>query len=68
MTGIDRSLPTDPDATATGPEFPPILDLVPVLIGAVGLVAASIDAAPDGGFDAAVSLLRTSSERRSSVP
>jgi hypothetical protein len=62
MTGIERAAaepPTGAVAADLGPEFPPVLDLVPVLIGAIGLVAASIDAAPDGGADVAVSLLRT---------
>ena len=43
------------DVTAPAREFPPILDLVPALVGAVGLVAASIDA----GGNLAVALLRT---------
>ena len=38
-----------------GPEFPPVLDLVPVFIGAVGLVAAALDA----GGNPAVALART---------
>jgi len=58
MTGIDRSAGDDA-AEASGPEFPPILDLVPALLGAIGLIGAAIDAAPDGGADVAVSLLRT---------
>ncbi|NLV56096.1 MAG: hypothetical protein GXY13_10835 [Acidimicrobiales bacterium] len=41
MTGIDRDEQVfDRDA----PEFPPVLDLVPVAFGLVGLVAAGIDA------------------------
>lgn len=41
MTGIDRAEQRfDRDA----PEFPPALDLVPVAIGLVGLVAAGVDA------------------------
>lgn len=58
MTGIDRTVespatePSDPDI---GLEFPPVLDLVPVLIGAIGLVAAAVDA----GGDTAVALART---------
>jgi hypothetical protein len=48
MTGIERTVdvPTAPGggSGATGPEFPPILDLVPVAIGVVGLVAAAVDA------------------------
>jgi hypothetical protein len=54
MTGIDRS-PAVPAPTATGPEFPPILDLVPAAIGAIGLVAAALDA----GGNPLVSILRT---------
>jgi hypothetical protein len=46
-TGIERRAdPRDrPDPTV--PEFPPWLDLVPALIGVIGLVAAGIDAAGD---------------------
>jgi hypothetical protein len=57
MTGIERG----PAATTTtvvddrGPEFPPVLDLVPVAIGVVGLVAGALDA----GGNHAVALLRT---------
>ena len=40
-------------------EFPPVLDLVPVAFGVIGLVAAALDAAPGGGADAVVALLRT---------
>jgi hypothetical protein len=61
MTGIDRGGPAalaPPTAAGAGPEFPPALDLVPVAAGVVGLVAAGIDAAGDGG-DVVVSLLRT---------
>jgi hypothetical protein len=56
MTGIDR-----PGSTVTavaddaGPEFPPVLDLVPVAIGIVGLVAAALAA----GGNPTVALLRT---------
>jgi hypothetical protein len=45
MTGIERSGPA-PDPGV--PEFPPLADLVPPLIGAVGLVAGGLDA---GGPD-----------------
>ena len=48
MTGIERSTATvaldDPGPVAAGPEFPPALDLVAPVIGAVGLVAAGVDA------------------------
>jgi hypothetical protein len=66
MTGIERAGRAEPlvagtpgDGTANNPaparEFDPRLDLVPALIGAVGLVAAGFDA---GGNDA-VAVLRT---------
>ena len=57
MTGIERG--ADRDAIDDGPEFPPVLDLVPVIVGVVGLIAAGIDAAPSGGWDTAVGVLRT---------
>jgi hypothetical protein len=48
MTGIDRPTATmaldDPGPTTAGPEFPPALDLVAPVIGAIGLVAAGVDA------------------------
>jgi hypothetical protein len=56
MTGIDRSVPSGADA-GRGREFAPVLDLVPVVVGVVGLVAAALDAA-DGGADTAVSIVR----------
>ena len=59
MTGIDRAVDGQSGEPVGGREFTPILDLVPVVIGVVGLIAAAIDAAPDGGGDTAVSLLRT---------
>ena len=43
MTGIDRTVDDDRTSAPTGPEFNPVLDLVPAMIGAVGLVAASFD-------------------------
>lgn len=67
MTGIERAVdqpdhsPTsgtsEPRATQAAEvrEFPPILDLVPALVGLVGLVAASFEA----GGNPAVALLRT---------
>jgi hypothetical protein len=59
MTGIDRedraALDRGDGPPASGPEFPPVLDLVPVAFGVVGLVAGALDA----GGNAAVSLLRT---------
>jgi hypothetical protein len=53
MTGIERAPNPSPVSTAT--EFDPRLDLVPVAIGTVGLVAAAIDT--DGNVG--VSVLRT---------
>lgn len=58
MTGIDRRVGDREDVAVggdAGPEFPPILDLVPVLIGAVGLVAGAVDA----GGNLFVAVLRT---------
>lgn len=59
MTGIDRDVDESGGTAGRGPEFPPLLDLVPALLGAAGLIAAAVDAAPDGGGDVAVSLVRT---------
>jgi len=58
MTGIDRTVaPTGDDGIdePAGPEFPPVLDLVPVFIGTIGLIAAALDA----GGNPAVALART---------
>ena len=49
MTGVERpsatvGLDDHGPASAAGPEFPPALDLVAPVIGAVGLVAAGVDA------------------------
>ncbi len=60
MTGIERTVDADRDsgeivARSDGPEFPPILDLVPVFIGTIGLIAAALDA----GGNTAVALART---------
>ena len=58
MTGIDRTVDApsgDRLDAPSGPEFPPVLDLVPAAIGAVGLVAAAVDA----GGNTAVALART---------
>jgi len=59
MTGIERTVES-PDRIGTGtdsdgPEFPPVLDLVPVAIGTIGLIAAALDA----GGNPAVALART---------
>jgi hypothetical protein len=57
MTGIDRHV-DDPAGLAgvqRGREHPPGLDLVPAVIGAVGLVAAAVDA----GGTTGVAVLRT---------
>jgi hypothetical protein len=53
MTGIEREAPTRVDDAA---EFPPVLDLIGPCIGAIGLVAAALDA---GGDATPVALLRT---------
>lgn len=52
MTGIERGTTTVDRQRA---EFPPVLDLIPALIGAVGLVAGALDA----GGNATVAILRT---------
>ncbi len=56
MTGIERTVDDriDPDQDQ-GPEFPPILDLVPVVIGTIGLLAAAVDA----GGTTSVAIART---------
>lgn len=59
MTGIQRTgraSARESEPGAEAPEFNPILDLVPAIIGAVGLVAAGIDASGD---DAVLGVLRT---------
>lgn len=58
MTGIDRTVdsPADGDEDGPiGPEFPPILDLVPAIIGSIGLLAAAVDA----GGNTSVAIART---------
>jgi hypothetical protein len=60
MTGIDRQVSASPAGNATDEapavsEFDPRLDLVPVIIGTVGLLAAAIDA----DTEVALSVLRT---------
>jgi hypothetical protein len=58
MTGIDRTVEgpvPGRSAEGPGPEFPPALDLVPVFIGTIGLIAAALDA----GDNAWVALART---------
>ena len=56
MTGIERDRDvTNEPGERIGREFPPVLDLVPVAVGSVGLVAAALDA----GGNTAVSLART---------
>jgi hypothetical protein len=57
MTGIERHVedPVDSAGAQRGREYPPVLDLVPVAIGAVGLVAAAVDA----GGNTGVAVLRT---------
>ena len=58
MTGIDRQAGAGGEVVAPAPAVPsslPILDLVPVAIGVIGLVAAALDA----GGNPVVSLIRT---------
>ena len=58
MTGIERS--ADQAPTRTGTEYNPALDLVPAIIGFVGLIAASLDAAGDSStWTVFVAVLRT---------
>jgi hypothetical protein len=59
MTGIERTV-TERDTTHGGREFPPALDLLPVVLAVPGLIAAGIDAVPagQGAGAVAVSLLR----------
>lgn len=63
MTGIERSGSTEPTGAApsgtASREFPPVLDLVPAGIGAVGLVFAAVAAADGGDASVWVSLART---------
>jgi len=62
MTGIDRAVDHTVGASTehSGPEFNPTLDLVPAIIGFVGLIAASLDAAGDAASGTiVVALLRT---------
>jgi hypothetical protein len=54
MTGIEH-VPSDEAPSGDGPEFPPVLDLVPPLIGAVGLVAAGLA----GGGPHVLAVVRT---------
>jgi hypothetical protein len=54
MTGIQRPGAPPPGMTM-GPEYPPQLDLLPVVVGVVGLFAAALDA----GGSPAVAVLRT---------
>ncbi len=56
MTGIERDVAVRDLAVA---EFPPGLDLIAPLLGAIGLVAAAIADVDGGGGAVAVSLLRT---------
>jgi hypothetical protein len=58
MTGIDRDV--GESVVRTGSEFNPTLDLLPVAIGFVGLIAAAVDATDGASFGTlTVALLRT---------
>ena len=52
MTGIDRA---EQRFDRSGPEFPPVLDLIPPIVGLVGVVAGGLDA----GDPAALAIART---------
>ena len=52
MTGIDRA---EQRFDRSGPEFPPVLDLIPPVVGLVGVVAGGLDA----GDPAALAVART---------
>lgn len=54
MTGIER----ESTSAVQGAEFNPVLDLVPVVIGTVGLIAAGLAAADSGIWTDVVSVLR----------
>ena len=54
MTGIER----ESTAAVQGAEFNPVLDIVPVVIGTVGLIAAGLAAADSGIWTDVVSVLR----------
>ena len=56
MTGIERTVEAPVDADRDlGPEFPPILDLLPAIVGSIGLLAAAVDA----GGSTSVAIART---------
>ena len=60
MTGISREPSPQQVAASDGAaEFPPMLDLLPAVVGAIGLIAAALDAAPGGDGDALIAVLRT---------
>ena len=55
MTGIEREVLA---RSEDGPEFRPILDLIPVAIGFVGLIAGALSAVDGTSTDSVVSVLR----------
>jgi len=55
MTGIEREVLA---RSEDGPEFRPILDLIPVAIGFIGLIAGGLSAADGTTTDSVVSVLR----------
>lgn len=54
MTGIEREVAT----VEQGKEFNPVLDLIPVVIGVVGLIGAGLSSAESGAWTDIVSVLR----------
>lgn len=59
MTGIDRTATGGSSRRVGVSEFDPLLDLVPVVLGSIGLIAAGLDATDGGLYDIVVSLART---------
>jgi hypothetical protein len=55
MTGIERG---SERGSTRGSEFPPLLDLVPVALGVIGLIAGAYSAVDGSGSDEVVSVLR----------
>ena len=60
MTGIERDVVVEPVGSGTvGPEFSPVLDLIPAVVGLVGVVAAGVASSGEGVGTDAVAVART---------